>query len=111
MRDKDGLALSSRNSYLSDDERRIALLLPRAVEKAREYYGAGGRDGRRLLEEIEEGFRDVEGIAIDYIALVKTSDLENTNEIVPGTMLALAARVGATRLIDNHRFTEDPGAD
>jgi pantoate--beta-alanine ligase len=105
VRGEDGLALSSRNAYLSPEERRKAQLVPWAVARAREYYEAGGRNGRELIEEIESRFRDHEGLAIDYISLVRSSDLENTDEVGPGTMLALAVRVGRTRLIDNCRFT------
>jgi pantoate--beta-alanine ligase len=111
VRDEDGLALSSRNVYLSQEERRKALLIPGAVARAEEYFEAGGRDGRELLGEIEERFRDVEDVEVDYISLVRLSDLEDTDEVAPGTMLALAVRVGRTRLIDNCRFMENPNPE
>jgi pantoate--beta-alanine ligase len=107
VRDSDGLALSSRNAYLSVEERRKAQLLPGAIEKAKRYYAAGGEDGKKLLNELESHFHGVEGVVLDYISLVDMEDLSDTEKIAPGTMLALAVRVGATRLIDNCQFTED----
>ncbi len=107
VRDADGLALSSRNARLSSDERQRALLIPRAIENAKEFYRAEKKDRQALIDETERFFQGVEGVAVDYISLVSLSDLEEASEVAPGTMLALAVRVGQTRLIDNCRFTED----
>ena len=107
VREKDGLALSSRNIYLSDDERQNALRIPKAIEMAKDFYRAGGQDGKQLLQELRNQFKGVAGVEIDYIALVGMDDLEERSVLEPGTMLALAVKVGKTRLIDNYRFTED----
>lgn len=107
VRDADGLALSSRNMRLSSDERQKALLIPRAIENAKEFYRARKSDRQALIDETERFFQSVEDVAVDYISLVSLSDLEEASEVAPGTMLALAVRVGQTRLIDNCRFTED----
>lgn len=107
VRDEDGLALSSRNAYLSGAEREKALLVPRAIERARDFHRSGEKDGKKLLGELIDHFAGAEGVEIDYISLVRMDDLEEANRVAPGTMLALAVRVGTTRLIDNCRFTED----
>ena len=59
-----------------------------------------------LVHELKALFRDQKGVDVDYISLVRLSDLEEAETIASGTLLALAVRVGATRLIDNHVFTE-----
>ena len=107
VRDRDGLALSSRNAYLSKEERQKALLIPGAVKEALARYRAGERDGRKLLDDLRARFDEEDGVEADYISLVKTDDLEETLELGPETMLALAVRIGKTRLIDNCRFTEE----
>ncbi len=107
VRDADGLALSSRNARLTSDERQKALVIPRAIENAKDFYRAKKRSRQALLSETESIFQGAPGLSVDYISLVAMSDLEEASEVAPGTMLALAARVGQTRLIDNCRFTED----
>lgn len=100
VRDADGLALSSRNAYLSADERSRAVALPRALQQARREIRDGREVGavlasaRALLQEAGFG-------AIDYLALVDAGTLEPLEQ-PSGTMrLIAAARIGATRLIDN----------
>lgn len=107
VRDKNGLALSSRNQYLTAAERKQALLIPGAIDRARDYFANGGRDAKLLANELRELFAERESVQVDYISLVRLSDLEEAETINPGTMLAMAVRVGNTRLIDNHVFTED----
>jgi pantoate--beta-alanine ligase len=102
VRDADGLALSSRNAYLSEDERRRALALPQALEGAREAIQSGHRvdaalgAARRQLEQA--GFDP-----IDYVALVDAATLEPINVPAGEMRLIAAARIGRTRLIDNMR--------
>jgi pantoate--beta-alanine ligase len=102
VRDADGLALSSRNAYLSEDERRRALALPQALESAREAIQSGQRvdaalgAARRQLEQA--GFDP-----IDYVALVDAASLEPIDVPAGEMRLIAAARLGRTRLIDNMR--------
>ena len=101
VRDPDGLAVSSRNVYLSPDERRRATALYRALSAGLAAFRAGEREpaaveaaGRDLLE-------DAPGVEPDYVALVEPDSFEPAKEAAPGQVLATAARVGRTRLIDN----------
>ena len=102
VRDADGLALSSRNAYLTADERSRAMALPRSLEQARDAIVGGKRvdavldDARRML--IEAGFGP-----IDYFALVDAATLEPLDSPAGEMRLIAAASMGATRLIDNIR--------
>lgn len=99
VREADGLALSSRNQYLTREERERALCIPRALEKGRALIA----NGERSAEEVREAVRDVlaQVDAIDYVELVNAENLEPLEEIRPPALLAVAAKVGETRLIDN----------
>ena len=100
VRDPDGLALSSRNGYLTSDDRQAALALSRALQagEAEREHGADAvrRAARRVLDAEP-------GVAVDYLVLVDTATLTDVPEGRNGpALLAVAARVGTTRLIDNH---------
>jgi pantoate--beta-alanine ligase len=100
-RDPDGLAMSSRNAYLSDVERQVALSIPRALRAAVSAWQAGER-GPAALEAIAgDVLRSEPGLVIDYIAIAHPDRLAPATAAEPGTVIALAARVGTTRLIDN----------
>ena len=103
VRDADGLALSSRNVYLSAAERRAALALPKALRRARALIEAGERDARALRAAMRAEISRQPLLAIDYIAVVRLSDLEEISRVEPGdTLIAAAVRAGRTRLIDNY---------
>ena len=104
VRDADGLALSSRNAYLTPAQRTQALTLSRAVRQVESLVAQGERRASMLLasahgvfaaEPSEPEFR------IDYIVLVNAATLEPVDTAIPGTLFAVAAWVGSTRLIDN----------
>jgi len=101
VREPDGLAMSSRNAYLSAEERRRALVLSAALAEAREAIRAGERDGARLAERVRERIRAAEGVAIEYVAVVDPDTLADLDRIRSACLVAVAAKVGATRLIDN----------
>jgi pantoate--beta-alanine ligase len=103
MRDEDGLALSSRNAYLSPDERQAATVLYRALEKAQVLYGSGERETERILAAMESILGGEPGARVDYIAIVDTKDLEPVDVLEDGqaVLIALAVFIGKTRLIDN----------
>ena len=101
VRDRDGLALSSRNAYLSPAERTQALSLIRAIRQAETLFARGEHRAAVLIEGAQKALAAEPVIRIDYITLVDWSTLEPVAIAAPGTLFALAAWVGATRLIDN----------
>jgi pantoate--beta-alanine ligase len=101
VREADGLALSSRNVYLSAEERVQALTLSRAVREAESQFASGERHASSFIESARETFAAVPEIRVDYIALVDWATLEPMEIAGPGSLFAVAAWIGATRLIDN----------
>ena len=100
VREPDGLALSSRNAYLSDDERKSAVALPAALRFARGAI-AGGAAVPDALEDAKELLRRAGFARIDYLALVDSETLEPVEAPGPANRLIAAAVIGSTRLIDN----------
>ncbi|MDQ3245586.1 MAG: pantoate--beta-alanine ligase [Pseudomonadota bacterium] len=100
VRDEDGFALSSRNAYLSADERARALALPRSLEHARDAI-AGGEPVARALDAARRALRDAGFSRIDYLALVDAGTLEPVDSAGTDQRLIAAAVIGNTRLIDN----------
>lgn len=101
IREKDGLAMSSRNVYLSPDERKQALALSRALARAHTSWRAGERRARTLEAVMLKEFRVSPAVSVEYIAIVDSRNMEPVMEVTPDTAIAVAARVGQTRLIDN----------
>lgn len=102
VREADGLAMSSRNRYLSEDSRQRALCLSRALFEADARMREGERSAARIIEEVRKGMASVD---IDYIALVDAETIAPVETIDKPVLLAVAAKVGAARLIDNIKFT------
>jgi pantoate--beta-alanine ligase len=100
VREPDGLAVSSRNAYLSSDERRRATALHRALEAGRAAFRAGG-DPAAVEAAARDLLEGTPGVEPDYVALVEEATFEPVKQAEPGQVLATAARVGRTRLIDN----------
>jgi pantoate--beta-alanine ligase len=101
VREADGLALSSRNVYLSAEEREWALTLSRAVRQAEALFASGERRAARFTQAARVTFAEMPQIRVDYIALVGWATLEPIEIAAPGSLFAVAAWVGKTRLIDN----------
>jgi pantoate--beta-alanine ligase len=100
VRDADGLALSSRNAYLSAEQRERARSLSAGLFAARDAFEAGVADVDRLKSRVRGMMRDA-GAEPEYIEMVQPDTLEPVAEATAGTVVAVAARVGETRLIDN----------
>jgi pantoate--beta-alanine ligase len=100
VRDPDGLALSSRNAYLTDAERERALALSRALRAAGAAVESGERDGEAVLRAARSEL-DEAGIEPEYLELRSATDLTPVERVNGSTLLAVAARVGRARLIDN----------
>jgi pantoate--beta-alanine ligase len=101
VREADGLALSSRNVYLGESDRAQALGLSAALAAAQAAYAAGERDARSLIGHLEAALGMYPGLVVEYIAVVEPDTLAPVTRVDSGTVVALAARAGATRLIDN----------
>jgi pantoate--beta-alanine ligase len=101
VRDPDGLAVSSRNAYLSPAERGQATALYRALRAALAAFRAGRRDPAAVEAAARDPLEDAPGVEADYVALVDPATFEPVKQAEAGQVLAAAARVGRTRLIDN----------
>lgn len=100
VREADGLAMSSRNVYLSAEERVRARCITQALRTGKQAIVDGERDPRRVVALIREGMKNLD---IDYVNVVDEDEIAPSERIVGRVMLAVAARVGETRLIDNVR--------
>ena len=101
VREPDGLAVSSRNAYLSAEERARATVLYRSLEAGRSRFAAGERDPAAIEMAAEELLRGEPAVEPEYVALVEPAGFEPVERAGAGQVLAVAARVGRTRLIDN----------
>jgi pantoate--beta-alanine ligase len=101
VRELDGLAMSSRNSYLSPEERQQALCLSRAVQQVRALFVQGETSVDRLLSAARAQIEAVPAAVIEYLELRDATTLSLARQADQGTLLALAVRIGSTRLIDN----------
>jgi len=101
VREKDGLVVSSRNQYLNDDERKDAALLYVALGKCEELILDGCRDCAKLIEAMQQVLASSPLIQIEYVNIVNPHNLEDIDVIEDKGLVAMAVRVGTTRLIDN----------
>lgn len=101
VREEDGLAMSSRNSYLEPAERARAPELHRALLEARERYRAGERSASVLREAVRRRIEETPLLRLQYVELVEPEGLRPVEVVEPGTVAAVAAFLGGTRLIDN----------
>jgi pantoate--beta-alanine ligase len=106
VRDPDGLAISSRNVYLSSEERARALAIPSSLALAMARFEAGERAATSLATIVRSRL-DKEGLDIDYVAVVRADDFSEVETAVPTNQIVLAARIGSTRLIDVVRLGVD----
>jgi pantoate--beta-alanine ligase len=101
VREPDGLALSSRNSYLSAEQRRQALVLSRALLAIEREAKAGDHESGKLIAIALRILAEEPGVEVDYCRVVDPDTLEDIPDVGRGALVAVAARVGSTRLIDN----------
>lgn len=100
VREPDGLAMSSRNAYLSPEERRVASALPRSLFRARDAAARGERDARELTAGIRREL-EAAGVRVDYVEVVDPETMKQVARASEGSAIAAAVRIGKTRLIDN----------
>ena len=101
VREPDGLALSSRNQYLSAEQRLHALVLSRALRKVEQKVGEGETVSANLIAAARRLFAEEPEVELDYCSIVDPATLEDLRDVTQGALVAVGARVGATRLIDN----------
>jgi pantoate--beta-alanine ligase len=105
VREADGLAMSSRNAYLSPTDRGRALVISRSLRRAAELVAAGERDAAIVLAQMQAIYATAPEVRIDYAVLVDPDTLAPVERIGGPTLAAIAAFVGSTRLIDNEILT------
>jgi pantoate--beta-alanine ligase len=107
-REPDGLAMSSRNIYLQAEERKSALSLSRSLKMARELYEQGERDAATIITKVKNHIESNPYTKIDYAQICDTTTMKDVARLEGECVIALAVRVGKTRLIDNYVFGEEP---
>ncbi len=105
VRESDGLAMSSRNKYLSPAQRRDAVVLHRAIDRGMQLYGNGETNAKKIISALVDFIRQTPSARIDYVSIVD-EDMQDVAQVQKGHILALAVFIGKTRLIDNHIFGE-----
>jgi len=104
VRETDGLAMSSRNVYIKEDERNSALSLSRSLKLAKQMYDRGERDAFRILDEVKIFIEGHPYARIDYAKICDTTTLKDSERLEGESVLALAVMISKTRLIDNYVF-------
>ncbi len=100
VREPDGLAMSSRNAFLSPEDRRLAAAFPRALFEAREDVDRGERDAAKVTAVVRRKLTEA-GLTVDYVDVIDPDTMSPVRLAATGSVLAAAVRVGSTRLIDN----------
>ena len=101
VREDDGLAVSSRNKYLTPQERKDAPLLYESLQKAKQLIQAGTTDAEKIITEMKKILSRSEVLQPEYVEIVNAETLQPKSEIIGPALIALAARLGSARLIDN----------
>ncbi len=101
VREPDGLAMSSRNAYLNPEERGRALVLQRSLQRAQQEFQAGERMAAKLISAAKDVLAREPHVALDYLEIVDPDTLDPVERISQTTLVAVAAYIGSTRLIDN----------
>lgn len=101
IREEDGLAKSSRNTYLSPEERKAAVILSKSLKLGKEAIEAGERDSKKIIDIITNNINTEKLAKIDYVEIVDPLSIENIDKIENSALVAMAVYIGKTRLIDN----------
>lgn len=109
VREADGLALSSRNAYLSAEDRSRAVVLSRALLAAHRGFCEGERSAAALEQRMRQQLGSQPEVAVEYIAIVDPDGLQSVTTVDGNTIVAIAARLGGSRLIDNIRLAQGLG--
>jgi pantoate--beta-alanine ligase len=109
VREADGLALSSRNAYLQPEDRRRAVALSRALRAARAAWTNGETRAAAIAERVRQELRAEPQVSVEYIAVAEPEALAPVVTVDADTVVAIAAQIGGTRLIDNITLGEGIG--
>jgi pantoate--beta-alanine ligase len=101
VREADGLAMSSRNTYLNPEERRQAKVLYQALTLAQKLYNGGERDAKTIRQKMADLIKKEPLANIDYVSIAGAETLEELDVVKPPALVSMAVRIGKTRLIDN----------
>jgi pantoate--beta-alanine ligase len=101
VREPDGLAMSSRNQYLSPQHRKDAISIYKAIQKGREMILAGSTDPSQIIDRMKAVLAQVQALQSEYVSIVDAETLEQIDPLRGRVLIAIAARIGSTRLIDN----------
>jgi len=104
VREPDGLAMSSRNTYLSPEQRQAAVVLYQALSLAQQLWSQGEKDAEKLRQEMTGLIQQQPLATIDYISVADDETLDELDEVKPPALVSLAVRIGKVRLIDNIMF-------
>ncbi len=107
VREADGLAMSSRNVYLAPHQRSQALALMAALRHSARMFAEGETDAAQIIETARERLLNEPDLTLDYIAICNRQNLQEMSSVDDNSVMLLAARVGKTRLIDNHILSEE----
>ena len=101
IREKDGLAMSSRNAYLNSQERLRALSIYKSLKLAKALYKNGERNAKKIIKKMRNLISKEKYIKVDYVSIVDLENLKNINKISKKILIAVAVKIGKIRLIDN----------
>jgi pantoate--beta-alanine ligase len=101
VREPDGLAMSSRNQYLTGQQKKDATIIYKSLQKCQEMIDAGIEDAQKIICEMQKILQQVPSIEIEYISIVNADTLQNLDQIAGKVLIAVAVKIGFTRLIDN----------
>lgn len=105
VREADGLAKSSRNTYLNPDERKAALVLSRSLKKGMDVIKTGETNSKKIIAAITEVINTEPLAKIDYVSVVDAVTMQDVEAIKNDVLVAIAVKIGKTRLIDNFSFS------
>jgi len=101
VREADGQAVSSRNKYLSEQQKKDATYIYKSLQKCEEMIKAGIKDAGRIVREMQKVLNEVPSIEIEYVSIVDAESLQNLDRVAGKVLAAVAVRIGPARLIDN----------
>jgi len=101
VREPDGLAVSSRNKYLAEEQRKDAALIYKSLQKSQQLIEIGTKDTQIIITEMRKVLNKSQSIQTEYISIVNAETLEDIDEVSGKILAAVAVRIGSTRLIDN----------